>query len=50
MSEADYLDDGADYVPDECYGDCDNCDCVDCEENPNHPANRKKRISKQRRI
>lgn len=35
MSEAKYLDDGADYLDDDCDGDCENCDfrneCDDAE-------------------
>lgn len=26
MSEAEYLEDGADYLDDDCDGDCENCD------------------------
>ncbi len=35
MSEAEYLEDGADYLDDDCDGDCENCDfrneCDDAE-------------------
>lgn len=35
MSIADYLEDGADYLMDDCDGDCMNCEirseCEDCD-------------------
>lgn len=34
MSEAEYLEDGSDYIMDDCDGDCDNCSCEDCDEHP----------------
>lgn len=34
MSVADYLEDGANYLMDDCAGECDECDCVDCDEHP----------------
>lgn len=34
LSIADYLEDGADYITDDCNGDCDECDCVECDEHP----------------
>lgn len=39
MSVADYLEDGADYLMDDCDGECDKCGCVDCDE---HPAYKRK--------
>lgn len=38
MSQADYLEDGADYYNlymDDCDGECsDECPCVNCDEHP----------------
>lgn len=34
MSVADYLEGGADYLMDDCDGECDRCDCVNCDEHP----------------
>ena len=36
MSIADYLEDGADYIEDDCDGECENCSCVDCDEHPEY--------------
>lgn len=36
MSIEDYLEDGADYIIDDCDGECDSCDCVDCDEHPKY--------------
>ena len=34
MSISDYLEDGADYIDDDCDGDCDACNCETCDEHP----------------
>ena len=36
MSEADYLEDGAEYIMDDCDGECDSCPCVNCDEHPKY--------------
>lgn len=39
MSQSEYLEDGADYCDlymDDCDGECDKCNCVDCDEHPEY--------------
>ena len=36
MSIADYLEDGSDYLMDDCDGECAVCPRLDCDEHPEY--------------
>lgn len=47
MSQAEYLEDGADYCDiysGDCNGQCNECKCIDCED---HPKQKSKKINKE---
>lgn len=46
MAESEYCDDYYEYMNDDCDGDCDECDCKDCDEHPQNRIRRRNEKSK----